>query len=689
MTSKIVYAGTSTTPAAQTTYAYDGSALTQTSGAPNHDYTKFSYTNLVRGNLTQLSRWLNTTNTWLNTTNTYDDLGNLLSSTDPGTHTTRFSYSDNWANTACVPSGVNTYGYRTLATNALNQRVKNSYFPCTGLAQSIRDENDIVANRLGHIFTYDFINRPLTIGQPDLNNPAQDITETSYNYHGDTLPPTVTRTDGITSSLNLVTTAIFDDMGRGKQRQLNSDPDGTTYLDTTYDGFGRKATVSNPYRSVSDSTYGITSYVYDALSRVIKVIPPDGTSNANNVSTVYAGNCATVSDQAGKKRQSCTDSLGRMVKLMEDPGGLNYETDYTYDALDNLTGVNQSSSRQRSFVYDSLSRLTSATNPESGAVTYTYDNDGNVATRTDARSIATTYGYDALNRLTSKVYSDGTPAAYHFFDQYSNSGFNISNPVGRLTTEGTFKNNLWLGSSIFSYDPLGRVILNPQETQTSWFGWQPSYNYNLMGGVTSYTNGAGVTFTQSFDGAGRVTSLTSSYIDAQHPATLATVDPTVGYHPHGAIRKLTLGNGLTEAAAYNNRLQPCRMNANSTGTYFTQCTDPVPGGNILNLTYGFNLGASDNGNVMSIRSDRRADLQPQLRPRPVESIVDALRPRGRLQRPVVDLRYLGQPHRPDGDRRLMRHFPCIGQHAEPFGGSAVSIRRGRQPHLRRSAQLYL
>ena len=64
----------------------------------------------------------------------------------------------------------------------------------------------------------------------------------------------------------------------------------------------------------------------------------------------------------------------RLVGVVEDPGGsphLNYATTYTFDALDNLKGVNQSG-RMRSFAYDSLKRLTSAMNPESGTVTYTY-----------------------------------------------------------------------------------------------------------------------------------------------------------------------------------------------------------------------------------------------------------------------------------------------------------------------------
>jgi len=44
----------------------------------------------------------------------------------------------------------------------------------------------------------------------------------------------------ITSSQNLLTTQLFDGLGRLKETQLNSDPAGTDYTDITYDPDGRK-----------------------------------------------------------------------------------------------------------------------------------------------------------------------------------------------------------------------------------------------------------------------------------------------------------------------------------------------------------------------------------------------------------------------------------------------------------------
>jgi YD repeat-containing protein len=94
-----------------------------------------------------------------------------------------------------------------------------------------------------------------------------------------------------------------------------------------------------------------------------------------------------------------------LASVYEDPNGSNYQTNYAYDVLDDLTQVSQGS-ETRTFVYDSLKRLTSAANPESGTVSYQYDNNGNLTQKTDARPVVMTFGtYDAINRPTTKSYT--------------------------------------------------------------------------------------------------------------------------------------------------------------------------------------------------------------------------------------------------------------------------------------------
>jgi len=68
---------------------------------------------------------------------------------------------------------------------------------------------------------------------------------------------------------------------------------------------------------------------YDAVNRPTKVIPPDGSTGSDNITIVYAGNCRTVTDQAGKKSKSCSDALGRLIQVFEpdSAGNFIYETD--------------------------------------------------------------------------------------------------------------------------------------------------------------------------------------------------------------------------------------------------------------------------------------------------------------------------------------------------------------------------
>jgi YD repeat-containing protein len=110
---------------------------------------------------------------------------------------------------------------------------------------------------------------------------------------------------------------------------------------------------------------------------------------------VYSGNCATATDEQGKNRETCSDGLGRLTTLVENPGGLGYPTTYTYDALGDLTQVVQNGLRQRNFTYNSLAQLTQAINPESGTIQYAYDPDGNLRLKDRARAESgrQQYGY--------------------------------------------------------------------------------------------------------------------------------------------------------------------------------------------------------------------------------------------------------------------------------------------------------
>ena len=602
------------TQRAYTTYAYDGSSLVSSGITTQHSSTSPAGT--YRGNPTSILEWLNTTGGYLTTSHTYFDTGMLDIATDPRSNSTTYTYSSTYVG-----------GYPTTVTNALNQSISRTFDFNTGLVTSTTDANNQVTS-----FQYDSMLRRLQITHPDLGQTTACYTDEGGTTCSKSTPPfEVVATALGSPSPNIIKTTVYDGLGRLIQTQL-SDPDCATgdITATTYDGLGRVASVSNPYCTTSDPTYGVTTTSYDPLGRVTKVVAQDNSSATMS----YSGNCVMVTDPAGKARKSCSDGIGRLTQVFEDPNSLNFETDYVHDALNNLLCVAQkgintgtfggcgsipASWRPRNFTFDSLSRLLTASNPESGTISYAYDADGNVITKTapapnqtGSATVTTCFGtwsgsscdglgYDALNRLTRKSYSDGTtPTAFFTYDQASNWGTTLTNPIGRLTEAWTGTSCCATGgAAIFSYDAMGRVVINNQFTPA--ISYRPiSYTYDLAGNMTTFTDGVYDTFTQTFDAAGRVTQITSNWVDSQHPATLATVDPNVGYWPTGTLRKVALGNGLTDTAAYNNRLQPCRYNVNSSGSALAACSDAIPSGNLQDFNYSFGSSGTNNGNIASM-----------------------------------------------------------------------------------------
>ncbi len=551
---------------AQTTFAYDETTPT-TSSPVSPQWTSITGS---RGNATTIKSLVQGT-TFLTQTNTYYDNGNLNVATDVNGGQTTYSYSGTSCGNA-FPTGI---------TEAISTMIRSSGWNCTGgVPASVTDENSQVTN---YTWNDPYFWRPAKVNFPDGG-------QTSWTYNSQT---SVTTTIKMNSSQNITATQLLDGLGRNKEQQLNSDPEGAIFQDSTYDSFGRLYSVSNPYRSTSDPTYGLTTYRYDALSRPTSVTLQDGSVGI----TSYTNNAVSTTDPAGKKRQGTTDSLGRLTQITEDPSGFGYVTAYSYDALSNLTGVTQNGSRQRMFAYDGLSRLTSETNPESGTITYGYDAGGHQGDLTSrvapapnqngSSTVTATYAYDLLHRLTQKAYSDGrTPTAAYLYDVSSTNGVTISNPIGRLVRATT--NNCI--QTINSYDTMGRATTEWLNTP-SYCGpasFIPGYTYDLAGDITSFANGIGVTFSCTNDTAARPTQITSSLVDSQHPATLVS---GLSYMTASAHTAMTLGNGYLESRAYNPRLQPTEIKATN-GTGFLR----------YDFTYGYGSSGSNNGNLMSWNS---------------------------------------------------------------------------------------
>ena len=312
--------------------------------------------------------------------------------------------------------------------------------------------------------------------------------------------------------------------------------------------------------------------------------------------TSYNYNATTMADEAGKSKIVTTDALGRITSVQEDPTGLNYSTQYAYDALDDLTQVSQGS-QTRSFSYNNVKRLINAANPESGTINYSsYDLAGNLLSKQDANGVTTTYTYDALNRITSKSYTTvggvTTPSVAYGYDLTGAICSLANYPVGHLrSVTATTTDSVTLQTLYNCYDPYGGVTQSTQTTdgQTYTFGAgsNPGYSYNLAGGLIGMTYPSGRALTYGYDSAGRAQNVQSGIL-----TPYATVSQ---YAAHGAPSRMTQGNALKEQHCYNDRLEMSSLRVGS-AAFNNDCSNQSGD----SLAVGFGYGTSNNnGNLLS------------------------------------------------------------------------------------------
>lgn len=656
---------------AETKITYDSSSLTSVTGVQNHDDTNLGASNTVRGNPTLIQSLLNGSFI-TSATASYDTTGQITQIQDANNNATSLGYGDNYftdATPATNPPAPytpqkSTNAFLTKITPPLIGSATLGYYYGTGKPAVSIDQNG--ADYYSHYI--DPMDRLTNTFLPNANGNrgwslltyAPGGTQADvYSAINDTSP-------SVSCSSCIHTRQNADTFGRPVQSTLVSDPDGPTIIATSYDNSGRLSAVTNPYRTTSDTTYGRTIPTYDGLGRTILLTEADGSivhayygadvTAAGGLSTQYCapatygyGYPALDVDEAGNKTQSWSDAFGRLIEVDEpNPPSTapSVQTCYTYDVLDNLTGVYQTGGlsdqtqwRVRTFTYDSLSRLTSSVDPESNTVsstgatlatTYSYDANGNLLSETSpaqnqtgAATVTISYCYDALNRMTAKTYTyspstpptcSGTPptfpspAATFVYDLSSIDGATLTNTAGRLVKSQQISNWNLPANTYFSYDLMGRVGIQGQcaRVNCGTYGSSPNWwliwnTYDKAGDLTSFTDAFGDVFTQTFDGAARPWQLTGNWVDSGHPQNLYTAGNSSqsNYSPAGGINIATSGNGLTAAYAYNNRLQPCRVDWNTSAQGLANCASSTPSSSILDFTYGFNTGTSDNGNVAS------------------------------------------------------------------------------------------
>ena len=508
--------------------------------------------------------------------------------------TTVYDYSDapsgapSGVATGCSSGPSGSHAFVSQIANALGQKTDLQWDCNIGKATTIFDVDQVATSAVYN----DAFERLTSVN-------AANLVQTTYGYPNLTTEVTHHDVNSFGDGMN-VSEVLYDGLGRQFENRQYVDTDtcssgGFVSVQKQYDALGRVWTVSNPFCATGSSdsppASSLTTTAYDALGRVLLVTSPDGAQTQ----TSYVGNVATIQDAANNKRGLTTDAFGRTTQAVEYGKGatLSYTTLYTYNALNNLTCVNQSG-QYRVFGYDSMSRLILADNPEtrvqaissctagSPTITFAYDNANNLISETDTGGFTITYVPDALNRVSSKTSNDGT-TQYTFDQNLAIPGETDTNyPAGRLSSVsfGTV-------TQTYRYDALGRY----QSSEQTVAGQANSpfvFHYNhVPAGLATEKYPSQRTIATTYDAAGRPNGVTG-YASG------------ITYAPHGAVSGMTLGSGVQESWSFNSRLQPTCLTAGvpqaapllQLTNAYTTATPGTGGACALS-------GTDNNGNVVS------------------------------------------------------------------------------------------
>jgi len=445
----------------------------------------------------------------------YNADGLLMEVVDPNANHTWYGYDELWRRTS-LTDGRGSYASNPDHTTTIEYDNADKVISVIGPITSRSYQYDKVGNRThatngrGYTTVYEYDNNN-NLTKIERIVPAGPNQVSQYAY--DELDRKISKTNPNGN----VTTYEYDNAGRLTK---TTDPEGneTTY---TYDAQGniRSGTdgsgVTTHYKydplnrkihqydelgnhwyqqydklgniiKRTDAAGNVTQYEYDSLNRLISVT--DAVNDATEYEYDAVGNLTKVKDASGKViKRKFYDSANRLIRK-EDGSGNSYE--YTYDGAGNIITEVTPNGNIKTYVYDNENRLNEIHYPNSSQVSYSYDDNGNLTSMTDSTG-TTTYTYDELDKLTSSTDSFGKTVQYDY-DIIGNRT-SITYPADSTNPARTVN---------YTFDKANRL-----DTITDWAARTWDYTMDGAGRIVELNYPSGVRKVQSYDGAGRLSSL--------------------------------------------------------------------------------------------------------------------------------------------------------------------------------------
>lgn len=414
-------------------------------------------------NLETQGSWDNVHNKYFTSGYTYDEYGNKLTETAPGGAVSTYTYETDY----------NTYLMtKTLPANKNGQQLSTAYGydPRFGTLAATQNENNFVfitsSDAFGRKSTQQGPVPDITGAQSDTNTltslvtgttdlkniflSAEVVTIETTGYENDGAGGCYTITNAL-QSFPTDTTRDFlwkkdfsDVKGRSRETVQQSGQDAGNIISLTdYNGADKPILQALPFFAtdeVNPVAAHVVVYTYDVLDRPItRTVPSGEDGNTNSLTTWYYGTGGIITETTA----SGSDCAYTQVFEHHFYDGKDKVKQFTIPGDDNAV---------TSFIYDGIARLLKTTDP---------------ATTANPGGVSNTIIYNSLDQKLS-----------------------IDNPDQNTTNDSSIK------ALAYSYDESTGLLLQ----QTDAAGQTITYDYDLLGRVTTKTFSDGRAINYTYDG---------------------------------------------------------------------------------------------------------------------------------------------------------------------------------------------
>ncbi len=581
------------------TYNYDEGDFSDTNLAQNistaiqHDNTNFSASLTTgRGNLTSTKRWNveypTNSSEAVSTSIKYNTAGAPVEQIDALGRTVKINYADNFNDTT---TSRNTYAYPTKLYDPLNNYSEVKYRFDIGAnvwAKSPAPAGNSTGKETARIYD--------SIGRLEKETLVNTGAYTRYEYPTNQINSKVystvidTNNNGADANDEVFSESWTDGAGRVRKSRTEhpNSTGGWTGSLVEYDILGQvtRSTIPTEINSSyepagDDATRGWlwNSQEYDWMGRVVRSIPTDsnGSDGKDQLISYDGCGCAggqvtTIQGELVPRDDNPNTNARRTQKIYEDILGRTKKTEiYNWDGLSVYTTTTQKYNGRDQVLQTTQYAGTESASNTNQTVSMSYDGHGRMKTRhypiedsdretswiyniddsiqqvIDPRGAITSFSYDSRGLMSQISYSVPNPNPSNM---QTTPTVNFSyDALGNRTqmTDGT-------GTTDYNYNELSRLT-SETKTFTGLSGsFTIGYEYNLAGGLKSYTDPFNSTVNYTNDKTGRLTSVAGT---PWGDNTDGNYVGQIQYRAFGAVKQMNLktaDNNLV-AIEYDNRLR--------------------------------------------------------------------------------------------------------------------------------------